>query len=1091
MTDFREVPDEIVNAARNLADDQINFDADVQALESAGRAIGIVRNAATGNFPGATFGTIGAFRDLTSFNAERDRLSQISSDARRELELRQDNFPFAGPSSLDRPARNFNGIVGDDIKEGIPDFLGNPVNYYSLADAISDTRCFVAGSQVLLADGSEIVIEKIQVGTTVMAFSNLEMQGRSSLQEANVVRLYENVTQELICLDFPDSRAPLHVTPGHAFLDETGSFTKIGDLARLGGNSVRVIDETGCVVVASVSYLQYSAETADMFERSSVKTMSIDGNVAYKHDVEEGWKTYNFEVEELHTYVAGGIRVHNDSGFLGQLGDEIDNELFDKLGVVGDAVGDIVNGVFHATGQVIDGIVNAGKSIADGFNAGASKIGNGDLIGGLAEIGKGIGDAIGDVAQGIGNGIAELGRGISNAVSSVFGGNDDNDEQGNDRGKPIILDMDGDGIEISVNADVSFDMDADGFLESTDWVHPDDAFLVLDLNADGSRGTGDGKIDQTKELVLSKWLDWDGATDLQALAVFDQSTEMGGNNDGILDNRDAVWSELRVWQDANSNGISDTGELKNLAQLGFTQINLTYDDGTHYSDLSNDITIFNSSLLGSASFVRNGTTVEGGVGDVALSYVAEGWKEIETSTGFNLEFQDGTFQHYLGLSKSSSANVTISSDSYNGVYGDERNNVIIASSNVHDLTLEGGAGRDEIRVGSGNDLLIGGDGSDRLYGGAGDDTIVADYLDALSDDQAASAGISNWGVVRGGTGTDTLILTGDQGVNVSLSTMQVEIVYATDGNDWLSAEGLNVSSQVYAGDGVDTLLGGNSHDILDVGLGNSSGTQSVKGGAGNDTYVLGRGYERVNLGWESSNGGNDRVAFNFNSYEVNFGYYDNSSLGRVILAQADGLDAHIVFSDAIESFEFADGNRFDTIISNGDSYNSNGWLEVKGNGSADDLITTADHLTNEKIYLQGYGGNDTLIARHDGVSANFLGGREDSDTYIYFASAGDTWISSWGETVSHSGTDVFRFADLNLSDISFSVLEDFSASYGDVLEARFTDDGQSHYMRFANMADAIESFEFADGNRFDTIISNGDSYNSNGWLEVKGNGSAD
>ncbi|MEP3297876.1 MAG: hypothetical protein ABJN34_13025 [Litoreibacter sp.] len=565
-------------------------------------------------------------------------------------------------------------------------------------------------------------------------------------------------------------------------------------------------------------------------------------------------------------------------------------------------------------------------------------------------------------------------------------------------------------------------------------------------------------------------------TDLQALAhavdgsgnkIFDTNGDGKLNEivNGDLTSGDIHWSSFKIWQDLDQDGETDSGELKTLNQLGITEFNLIYDDGSSYGETSDDIDVFGNTLKGLASFTRNGIVVDGGVGDVELAYDENGFQKAGTSSGFHFiaEADGAIVANYLELSKSSSANVTISSDSYNGVYGDERNNVIIASSNVHDLTLEGGAGRDEIRVGSGNDLLIGGDGSDRLYGGAGDDTIVADYLDALSDDQAASAGISNWGVVRGGTGTDTLILTGDQGVNVSISTMQVEIVYATDGNDWLSAEGLNVSSQVYAGDGVDTLLGGNSHDILDVGLGNSSGTQSVKGGAGNDTYVLGRGYERVNLGWESSNGGNDRVAFNFNSYEVNFGYYDNSSLGRVILAQADGLDAHIVFSDAIESFEFADGNRFDTIISNGDSYNSNGWLEVKGNGSADDLITTADHLTNEKIYLQGYGGNDTLIARHDGVSANFLGGREDSDTYIYFASAGDTWISSWGETVSHSGTDVFRFADLNLSDISFSVLEDFSASYGDVLEARFTDDGQSHYMRFANMADAIESFEFADG----------------------------
>ena len=40
-----------------------------------------------------------------------------------------------------------------------------------------------------------------------------------------------------------------------------------------------------------------------------------------------------------------------------------------------------------------------------------------------------------------------------------------NDGAGNDRGKPIILDMDGDGVEIAVHGEVAFDMDGDGYLE--------------------------------------------------------------------------------------------------------------------------------------------------------------------------------------------------------------------------------------------------------------------------------------------------------------------------------------------------------------------------------------------------------------------------------------------------------------------------------------------------------------------------------------------------------------------------------------------------------------------------------------------------
>jgi hypothetical protein len=43
----------------------------------------------------------------------------------------------------------------------------------------------------------------------------------------------------------------------------------------------------------------------------------------------EGWRTYNFEVEGLHTYVAGGVRVHNSSSSTPTLVMEAD--LFETL----------------------------------------------------------------------------------------------------------------------------------------------------------------------------------------------------------------------------------------------------------------------------------------------------------------------------------------------------------------------------------------------------------------------------------------------------------------------------------------------------------------------------------------------------------------------------------------------------------------------------------------------------------------------------------------------------------------------------------------------------------------------------------------
>ncbi|MFN3701842.1 MAG: hypothetical protein ACK4VI_10055, partial [Alphaproteobacteria bacterium] len=108
--------------------------------------------------------------------------------------------------------------------------------------------------------------------------------------------------------------------------------------------------------------------------------------------------------------------------------------------------------------------------------------------------------------------------------------------------KPIILDLDGDGIEISIGRLINFDIDGDGYLERTSWAAPDDGFLIVDFNADGTlSGTGDSKITQAKELVLPKALGRTDITDLQALALMEKNAKFGGNNDGVLNNKDKLW----------------------------------------------------------------------------------------------------------------------------------------------------------------------------------------------------------------------------------------------------------------------------------------------------------------------------------------------------------------------------------------------------------------------------------------------------------------------------------------------------------------------------------------------------------------------
>ena len=154
---------------------------------------------------------------------------------------------------------------------------------------------------------------------------------------------------------------------------------------------------------------------------------------------------------------------------------------------------------------------------------------------------------------------------------------------------PIAIDLNGDGIHTIARGDMqgSFDLLGTGKAIQSGWLSKGDGFLAIDSN-------GNGSIDNISELFGGTGK----GSGFAKLASYDS------NGDGVVNASDAHFGSLLIWQDANSNGKTDAGELISLTAAGVTGLNVGYTE-LPFLDANNNLHLERSSVT-----LSNGKTAD-------------------------------------------------------------------------------------------------------------------------------------------------------------------------------------------------------------------------------------------------------------------------------------------------------------------------------------------------------------------------------------------------------------------------------------------------------------------------------------------------
>ncbi|SED72543.1 Regulatory P domain of the subtilisin-like proprotein convertase [Pseudomonas costantinii] len=430
---------------------------------------------------------------------------------------------------------------------------------------------------------------------------------------------------------------------------------------------------------------------------------------------------------------------------------------------------------------------------------------------------------------------------------------------------PLLLDLTGNGVHMTdIRDGVLFDTDHSGTVKRTGWADRTTGMLVID---DGS-----GQVKDVSQMFSEYYGGKVGANGVAGEARFKDGfaalASEDANKDGVIDQNDPIWSKLRVWVDGTHDAKVDAGELKTLAELGITQINVRAT--TAPQGVERD----GNRVLATGSFTINGKSQEA----LAVDFLGD-----PVSNTLN---QQGTGTRVTSTTSGANSKTTIAYASQSTT-GETLDAAKLGVNNVY-----GGAGNDTLIAAATGSWLVGGAGSNTYLGGQGDDVFVI----SASDDTRN---------IRGNGGRDTAIIVGSQDVFLNMAQAGLTVAEGGGGNDVIMSGGTG-SAFIKGGSGNATLVGGGGNDVLVGGTGHNTiiggsgkaviyagpqgdtiyaseggsiihaggGADKIYGGAGNDVIEVGHGNASidgdggVNLVTLHGNHGDYRITRTATGYEV-------------------------------------------------------------------------------------------------------------------------------------------------------------------------------------------------------------------------------